>query len=235
MVRKFQNIAFGYAIPSYFHNIESTLHICVHVYYITILSTMKECCEEARRSNARKSQRQTRFYNRRFNTSNLRPGDKVLLRTDAFKGKRKLKDNWSDEVFTIVRQLHPRVPTFEIRSEEGNLRTAHRNRLLLYEPPLAAEESKERGKDAAADDGGRDPPALIPARRAQTEHDQPRTENDTDSISAGGVKDTGLCPEEPAGTDTALRRPGATRCRTREVIDLMTLLRPTGVSAASGL
>ena len=36
MVRKFQNIAFGYAIPSYFHNIESTLHIYVHVYYITI-------------------------------------------------------------------------------------------------------------------------------------------------------------------------------------------------------
>ena len=141
-----------------------------------ILSTMKECCEEARRSNARESQRQTRFYNRRFNASSLRPGDKVLLRTDAFKGKRKLKDNWSDEVFTIVRQLHPRVPTFEIRSEEGNLKTAHRNRLLLYKPPLAAEEPKERGKDAAAEDGGRDPPALIPARRAQTEHDQPRTE-----------------------------------------------------------
>ena len=37
MARKFQNIAFSYAIPSYFHNIESTLHICVHVYYITIL------------------------------------------------------------------------------------------------------------------------------------------------------------------------------------------------------
>ena len=36
MARKFQNIAFGYAIPSYFHNIESTLHIYVHVYYITI-------------------------------------------------------------------------------------------------------------------------------------------------------------------------------------------------------
>ena len=36
MARKFQNIAFGYAIPSYFHNIESTLHISVHVYYITV-------------------------------------------------------------------------------------------------------------------------------------------------------------------------------------------------------
>ena len=127
------------------------------------------------------------------------------------------------------------MPTFEIRSEEGNLRTAHRNRLLLYEPPLAVEEPKERGKDAKVEDGGRDPPALIPARRAQTEHDQPRTNNDIDSISTGVKKDTGQSPEEPAGADTALRRPGATWCRTREVIDLMTLLRPTGVSAASGL
>ena len=35
MARKFQNIAMCYAIPSYSHNIESTLHICVHMYYIT--------------------------------------------------------------------------------------------------------------------------------------------------------------------------------------------------------
>ena len=41
MARKFQNIAFGYAIPSYFHNIESTLHIYVHVYYITIMQLKK--------------------------------------------------------------------------------------------------------------------------------------------------------------------------------------------------
>ena len=36
MVWKFQNITWCYAIPSYFHNIESTLHICVHVCYITL-------------------------------------------------------------------------------------------------------------------------------------------------------------------------------------------------------
>ena len=42
MVRKFQNIAFGYAIPSYFHNIESTLHIYVHVYYITLEADLQD-------------------------------------------------------------------------------------------------------------------------------------------------------------------------------------------------
>ena len=42
MARKFQNIAFGYAMPSYFHNIESTLHIYVHVYYITLIHVFKE-------------------------------------------------------------------------------------------------------------------------------------------------------------------------------------------------
>ena len=63
---------------------------------------MKECCKEAMHSNACESQWQTRFYNRHFNISSLRPRDKVLLRTDAFKGKRKLKDNWSDEVFTAA-------------------------------------------------------------------------------------------------------------------------------------
>ena len=38
MVRKFQNIANCYAKPSYFHNIESTLYICVHVCYITLVN-----------------------------------------------------------------------------------------------------------------------------------------------------------------------------------------------------
>ena len=36
MVWNFQNIANCYAISSYFHNIESTLRICVHVGYITL-------------------------------------------------------------------------------------------------------------------------------------------------------------------------------------------------------
>ena len=42
MARKFQNIAFGYAIHSYSHNIESTLHICVHVYYIVSFRYAKD-------------------------------------------------------------------------------------------------------------------------------------------------------------------------------------------------
>ena len=52
MVRKFQNIAFGYAIPSYSHNIESTLHICVHVYYITIVKTKLQSTMGQQRLNA---------------------------------------------------------------------------------------------------------------------------------------------------------------------------------------
>ena len=99
-------------------------------------------------------------------------------------------------------------------------------------PPLALDEPKNRGENATVDDGGSDPPASIPARCAQTEHDQPRTNNNTDSISR--EKDTGHSPEEPARMDMTLHCPGSTRCRTREVIDLMTLLRPTGVSAMLG-
>ena len=105
---------------------------------VDIVTTLRECCVEARKQNALESKRQTRLYNRGFNASTLQVGDKVLLKTDAFKGKRKLKDNWSDEVYTVIRQMGENIPTFEIEAEDGKVRVAHRNRLLLYEPPRGA-------------------------------------------------------------------------------------------------
>ena len=61
----------------------------------------------------------------------LVPGDTVLLKQDAFQGKRKMKDRWGDEEYKVVRQVTPDVPTYEVRDRSGNARVVHRNRLFL--------------------------------------------------------------------------------------------------------
>ena len=36
---------------------------------------------------------------------NLKPGDLVLVKADAFKGKRKIRDRWEEETCEVVHQI----------------------------------------------------------------------------------------------------------------------------------
>ena len=61
----------------------------------------------------------------------LVPGDTILLKQDAFQGKKKMKDRWGDEEYEVVHQVTPDVPTYEVRDRSRNARVDHRNRLFL--------------------------------------------------------------------------------------------------------
>ena len=41
------------------------------------------------------------YYNRKMGAMNLRPGDLVLVKADAWKGKRKIKDMWDEETWEV--------------------------------------------------------------------------------------------------------------------------------------
>ena len=64
----------------------------------------------------------------------LKPGDVVLLKTDSYMGRRKTKNKWSYENYTVLHQLGPDIPTYEIQAEGGPTRIVHRNRLFLLLP-----------------------------------------------------------------------------------------------------
>ena len=49
--------------------------------------------------------RQKRRYDQKALTVTLNKGDVVLMRNDQFVGKRKLKDCWGDEVYTMCNQV----------------------------------------------------------------------------------------------------------------------------------
>ena len=57
----------------------------------------------------------------------LKPGDIVLLKMDSYTGRRKTKNKWSYENYTVLHQLGPDIPTYEIQAEGGLTRIVHQN------------------------------------------------------------------------------------------------------------
>ena len=49
----------------------------------------------------------------------LQLGDIVLLHTDSFVGKRKMKDKWSNATYKVVHQCSGDSPMYVVKDEQG--------------------------------------------------------------------------------------------------------------------
>ena len=78
-----------------------------------------------------KADQQKQNYDRATSIVQLVPGDAILLKQDAFQGKRKMKDRWGDEEYEVIRQVAPDMPAYEVCGRSGNVRVVHQNRLFL--------------------------------------------------------------------------------------------------------
>ena len=61
----------------------------------------------------------------------LKPGDMVLVKADAFKGKRKIKNMWKDEACEVVHQIATDMPSYKVTYQCGQSHILHQNQLLL--------------------------------------------------------------------------------------------------------
>ena len=68
----------------------------------------------------------------------LVPGDMVLMKNDAYQGKWKVKDWWSETEHVVVCQVTDGIPAYEVKDEAGNVKTVHRNWLFLVAIPTEA-------------------------------------------------------------------------------------------------
>ena len=112
--------------------------------YVAVLyDRLREAVAKARLNADHEAQRQKRNYDKKAGAAELRPGDQVLIRLDAYIGmRRKLKNKWGDELHTVVRRVAGDVPSYVVE-KNGHEQTIHRSRLLLWlaeddEPALRA-------------------------------------------------------------------------------------------------
>ena len=97
---------------------------------------LKEAFTVARHLTSQEAARQRRYYDRKAGAVALQPGDVVMVRTDGFVGKRKVKDWWEEGGFIVESQLED-WPVYKVRCPTSDAKQKpkycilHRNRLLL--------------------------------------------------------------------------------------------------------
>ena len=57
------------------------------------------------------------------------------MKADAFHGKRKVKDWWSEVEYMVVCQVTDDMPAYEVRDDGGNIKIIHCTWLFLVATP----------------------------------------------------------------------------------------------------
>ena len=65
------------------------------------------------------------YYERKIGAVNLKLGNLVLVKADAFKEKRKIKERWEEETWEVVHQIATDVPSYEVMNQ-------HRRSCVLH-------------------------------------------------------------------------------------------------------
>ena len=108
----------------------------MEVSVVAMQKRLKEAFAVARHLTSQEAARQRRYYDCKAGAVALQPGDIVMVCTDGFVGKRKVKDRCEDGGFIVESQLED-WPVYKVRcltsdaKQKPKYRILHRNRLLL--------------------------------------------------------------------------------------------------------
>ena len=82
----------------------------------------------------KEAQRQKWLYDRKVGAVELRPGNNVLVRLDAFRGqRRKLKNRWGSDLHMVVTRVADGIPAYVVKNNRtGKKKVVHWARLLLW-------------------------------------------------------------------------------------------------------
>ena len=64
------------------------------------------------------AERKKWYYDRKDNAISLKTDDLVLAKADAYKGKRKVKDQWEEELYEVEHQVAERVPSYLVKNQQ---------------------------------------------------------------------------------------------------------------------
>ena len=120
----------------------------------------------------------------------LVPGNVVLMKNDAYQGKRKVKDWWSETEYVVVCQVADGVPAYEVKDEVGNIKTIHHNWLFLVATPKEAVMPLGAGTSISEEN-------VVQSTRV--EHTSVEVENNSPEGSVDGADTLSLASRVPLG------------------------------------
>ena len=83
----------------------------VDMYEASVRDRLRSTLWEVQAQSTAEAHQQKQYYDRKIGAVNLRPGDLVLVKADAWKGKRKMKDRWEEETYDVVCQFMADIPS----------------------------------------------------------------------------------------------------------------------------
>ena len=95
------------------------------MYVASVRDRLRSALWEVQAQSTAESCRQKWYYDRKIGTVNLKPGNLVLVKVDAWKGKRKIKDRWEEETWEMVQQVMTDVPSYKVMNQHGQLQVLH--------------------------------------------------------------------------------------------------------------
>ena len=112
------------------------------------------------------------------------------MKNDAYQGKRKVKDQWSETEHVVVCQVTDSVPAYEMKDEVGNIKTVHHNRLFLVATPKEAIMPLGAGASISEENV---------VRSTRAEHTSLGVENNSPEGSMDGADTLSLTSRVPLG------------------------------------
>ena len=103
----------------------------VDEYVATVHDRLRAALNKAQIQSTAEAQQQKWYYNQKIGSIDLKPGDLVLVKADAFQGKKKIKDRWEDTSHEVVHQIVTNIPSYEVMDQHGQSCNLHHNQLLL--------------------------------------------------------------------------------------------------------
>ena len=100
-------------------------------YVASVRDQLRSTLREAQAQSTTEACQQKQYHNRKIGTVNLKPGNLVLVKADAWKGKRKIKDRWDEETWEVSQQIVADMPSYKVMNQHGWSRVLHQNWLLL--------------------------------------------------------------------------------------------------------
>ena len=91
----------------------------VDVYIALVRDRFRTTLWEVQGKSTAEAHQQKWYYDRKIGAVNLKPGDLVLVKADAWKGKRKIKDRWEEETSEVMHQIAADVPSYEVTNQHG--------------------------------------------------------------------------------------------------------------------
>ena len=74
----------------------------VDVYVASVRDQLRSTLQEAQAQSITEACQQKQYYDRKIGAMNLKPANLVLVKADAWKGKRKIKDRWEEETWEVL-------------------------------------------------------------------------------------------------------------------------------------